>query len=132
MIQVNKSTWFPDEFDDSRALEFAPTNNFRRKSDLLGRIGYYIYLPWHSITLKPSLSGIYHVGNDTYENRLAQKTFINGSRGLTLNGSIVATKQFKNGNRFEVVIGTPFIVRQERPDGLTRSAVINFQYTIAF
>ncbi|AYL98842.1 hypothetical protein [Mucilaginibacter celer] len=132
VIQVNKSTWFPDEYTDSRALEFPPTNNFRRKSDVLGRVGYYIYLPKSSITLKPSLSGIYHVGNDTFENRFGQKTFIDGSRGLTLNGSIVATKQFKNGNRFEVVAGTPFIVRKERPDGLTRSAVVNFQYTIAF
>ncbi|MFC0515776.1 hypothetical protein ACFFGT_16260 [Mucilaginibacter angelicae] len=132
VIQVNKSTYFPDEYSDPRALKFAPTNNFRRKSDLLARIGYYIYLPQSSITLKPSISGIYHVGNDTYENRFGDKTFIDGSRGLTLNGSIVATKRFKNANQFEIVVGTPFIVRKERPDGLTRSGVINFQYTIAF
>jgi hypothetical protein len=132
VIQVNKSTYFPDEFSDPRALEFAPTNQFKRKSDVLARVGYYIFLRQSSIILKPSLSGIYHVGNDSYENRFGQRTGIAGSRGLTLNGSIVATKQLKNGNQIEVFVGTPFIVRKERPDGLTRSAVINFQYTIAF
>lgn len=132
VIQKNKSTYFPDEYTDPRTLKFAPTNDFRRKSDLLGRIGYYFYLPQSSITLKPSLSGIYHVGTDTYENRFGDRVSIEGSRGFTLNGSIVATKTFNNDNRFEIVIGTPFIVRKARPDGLTRSAVINFQYTIAF
>ncbi|QTE39805.1 hypothetical protein J3L18_12380 [Mucilaginibacter gossypii] len=132
VIQINKSTYFPDEYNDPRALEFAPTNNFRRKSDLLGRIGYYIHLPQSSLTLKPSLSAVYHIGDDTYENKFGYKTSIDGSQGLTLNGSIVATKTFKNANRFEIVVGTPFIVRKIRPDGLTRSGVINFQYTIAF
>ncbi|MBB3054319.1 hypothetical protein [Mucilaginibacter gotjawali] len=132
VIQENKSTYFPEEYTDPRALRFAPTNDFRRKSDLLGRIGYYFYLPQSAITLKPSLSGIYHVGTDTYENRFGDRVFIEGSQGFTLNGSIVATKTFKNANRFEIVAGTPFIVRKVRPDGLTRSGVINFQYTIAF
>lgn len=132
VVQKNKSTYFPDEYTDPRALEFAPTNNFRRKSDLLGRVGYYIQFPQSSITVKPSLSVIYHLGNDSYENRFGARTIINNSDGLTLNGSIVGTKRFKNFNQFEVVIGTPFIVRKVRPDGLTRSGVINVQYTIAF
>jgi len=132
LIQINKSTFFPDEFTDPRVLNFSPTNNFRRKSDLLGRIGYYIYLQHSTLVLKPSLSGIYHVGTDTYENRFGNRTLLPGSQGLTLNGSIVITKTFKNLNSFEVFLGTPFIVRDIRPDGLTRSAVINLQYTIAF
>jgi hypothetical protein len=132
VVQVNKSTFFPDEYTDARITNFAPTNNFRRKSDLLGRVGYYFYLPKSSIIIKPSLSGIYHTGTDTYENRFGDRAVINGSRGFTLNGSVVVTKMFKNNNQLEFVVGTPFIVRKERPDGLTRSGVINVQYTIAF
>lgn len=132
LYQVNKSSYFPDEYTDPRVLKFAPTNNFRRKSDLLGRVGYYFYFPQSSLTIKPSISGIYHVAADTYENRFGERTLIEGSQGLTLNGSIVATKTLRNGNRFEIVAGTPFIVRKVRPDGLTRSSVINFQYTIVF
>lgn len=132
VIQVNKSTYFPDEYADPRAKEFAPTNNFKRKSDVLGRIGYYIQLPASNITLKPSLLGIYHLGTDTYEDRLGKRNTITGSDGFTLNGSIVGTKKFKNGNSLEVLVATPFIVRKVRPDGLTREGVINLQYAIAF
>ncbi|MFD1257683.1 hypothetical protein ACFQ3S_12815 [Mucilaginibacter terrae] len=132
VIQVNKSTYFPDEYSDPRAKEFAPTNNFKRKSDILGRIGYYIQFSASNITLKPSLLGIYHLGTDTYEDRFGQITAITGSDGFTLNGSIVGTKKFNNGNSLEVLVATPFIVRKVRPDGLTRVGVINLQYTIAF
>jgi hypothetical protein len=131
VIQVNQNTFFPNENADPRERKFAPTNNFRRKGDVLGRIGYYFYLP-KDITLKPSLSGIYHTANDSYEDFSGNRIAIAGSRGITLNGSIVATKKLKNSNQFEVVIGAPFIVRKVRPDGLTRDAVINLQYTIGF
>jgi hypothetical protein len=132
VVQVNKSIFFPDVYTDVRAQEFAPTNNFKRKGDVLGRIGYYIMLPAASITIKPSLLAIYHLGTDTYEDRFGKTTNINGSKGLTLNGTLVATKKFSNGNSLEVLVATPFIVRKVRPDGLTRSGVINVQYTIAF
>ncbi|TBO43595.1 hypothetical protein [Pedobacter kyonggii] len=131
VIQVNKNTFFPDEHNDFRANEFAPTNNFKRKSDVLGRIGYYIQLPASAIVLKPSLLGIYHLGRDTYEDRFGQRNIIEGSDGFTLNGSIVGTKRFKNGNSLELLFATPFIVRKVRPDGLTRKGVINVQYTIS-
>lgn len=132
VIQVNKSTFFPDEHTDPRAFEFAPTNNFKRKSDVLGRIGYYFQLPSSGIVIKPSLLGIYHLGKDTYEDRFGKQTVIDGSGGFTLNGSILASKRFKNGNGLELLVATPFVVREVRPDGLTRSGVVNLQYTIAF
>jgi len=131
VIQENKNTFFPDEYSDPRVLKFAPTNNFRRKSDVLGRIGYYIQFPQSSVTVKPSLLAVYHSGNDSYENRFGERAVIDNSGGITVNGNIVATKTYKNGNRFEIVVGAPFITRKVRPDGLTRDAIINLQYTIA-
>ncbi len=131
LIQQNNSTFFPELYTDPRIIKFAPTNNFKRQSDVLARLGYYIQIPHSGITLKPSLLAIYHVGDDTYLNQSGNRTTISGSQGLTLNGTVVATKKFNSGNRFEVVFGTPFIVRQVRPDGLTRGLVVNFQYTIA-
>ncbi len=132
VIQVNKNTFFPDEFTDARIASFTPTNNFRRKSDALVRVGYYINLPSSSITIKPNLLAIYHLGKDSYENRFGKRTEINNSDGLTLNGGLIITKKFRNNNRFEIVAATPFIVRDVRPDGLTRSAVINLQYSFNF
>ncbi len=131
IIQINKNSFFPEEYADSRAKQFPPTNNFRRRSDVLLRAGYYVKLS-SSVTIKPNLLGIYHLGEDTYENRFGNNTSIEGSDGLTLNGGIVATKQFKNMSSLEFVVATPFIARDVRADGLTRKVAFNLQYSIPF
>ncbi|MEO7530291.1 MAG: hypothetical protein ABIS69_02735 [Sediminibacterium sp.] len=131
IIQVNKNTFFADEYTDPKTMKFASTNNFRRKADVLFRAGYYIKLN-SSVTIKPNLLAIYHLGEDTYENRFGKRTVIKGSDGLTLNGGITASKQFTNGNRLEAIVATPFVVRDTRADGLTRNFVFNLQYSIAF
>ncbi|WP_295795323.1 hypothetical protein [Mucilaginibacter sp.] len=132
VVQVNQNSYSPAEFSDPRVLKFVPTNDFKRKSDLLGRLGYYFYLQKDNVSVKPSLSLIYHVGEDSYVNIAGRRAAIIGSRGLTVNGSVVVTKNFNNGNRFEVVAGAPFKTRKVRPDGLTRDAVLNLQYSIVF
>ena len=131
VIQVNKNTFFPDEYTDMRVNNFAPTNKFRRKSDALLRVGYYIPLG-SSVMIKPNLLAIYHFGEDRYENRFGAVTSIKNSGGLTLNGGFILTKQFKNANHLELIAATPFIVRTVRPDGLTREAAFSLQYSISF
>jgi hypothetical protein len=131
IVNRNKNTFFPEEYSDARASKFAPTNNFERKTDLLIRFGNYIKLP-KSFTIKPNLLLIYHTANDTYEDRFGKRQTISHSRGITLNGGIVATKSFNQKKELELVLATPFIYRDTRPDGLTRSAVINLQYKLHF
>lgn len=131
VVQKNENTFFPDEHTDKRAENFAPTNNFRRRADLLLRAGYYITFGTNLI-IKPNLLAIYHAGEDTYEDRLGVRTSIDGSRGLTLNGAINASISLKNKSQLELIVATPFIVRKVRPDGLTREAVVNLQYSISF
>ncbi|PZR02444.1 MAG: hypothetical protein DI539_27695, partial [Flavobacterium psychrophilum] len=130
VIQNNKNTFFPHEYSDKRAESFAPTNFFRRKSDVLLRSGYY-FNTGKGFTIKPGVLAIYHVGNDTYEDQFGKRASINGSKGLTLNGTIMASKQFKNKTSLELIAATPFIVRDVRADGLTRSFVANVQYSIS-
>jgi hypothetical protein len=132
VVQKNKNTFFPDEYSDSRISNFPATNNFKRKSDALLRAGHYLYLKKLSVTLKPNILAIYHLGEDSYENRLGKRETINGSDGLTLNAGIIATKRFKNNHQLELVAAAPFIVRDARPDGLTRSFVLNIQYSFIF
>ncbi len=131
IANTNKNTFFPDEYADIKASGFAPTNNFERKADLLLRLGYYIKLS-KSLTIKPNLLVIYHTANDTYEDRFGKRQAINYSKGTTLNGGMVATKSFNQKSELELVLATPFIYRDIRPDGLTRSAVINLQYKFYF
>lgn len=131
VINSNKNSFFPDEYSDTRIKNFAPTNNFERKSDALLRLGYYVALP-KSFTIKPNLLAIYHLSNDTYEDRFGKRQSIIGSDGLTLNGGVVFTKSFNKKSELELILATPFIVRDIRPDGLTRKAVINVQYKFNF
>lgn len=132
LFQNNKSSFFPDNFPpDSRLNNFPPTNQFRRKPDVLFRLGYYIKLP-ASISLKPNLLAIYHTGNDSYVDRTGSRVALIGSKGLTLNEGITITKQFSNNNRLELIAAMPVIGRKLRPDGLTRKWVLNLQYSIAF
>jgi hypothetical protein len=131
VINSNKNTFFPDEYADARISKFVATNNFERKTDLLLRLGYYINLP-KSFYIKPNLLAIYHTADDTYENRFGKRKAIDYSNGLTVNGGVVITKNINDKNQLELVAATPFIVRDVRPDGLTRKAVINLQYKINF
>lgn len=132
VVQKNKNSFFPDEYTDSRINNFLPTNNFKRKSDALVRVGHYLFLKKYFITLKPNILAIYHLGEDNYENRLGKRESISGSGGLTVNAGIMAAKKFKNSNELELIAAAPFIVRDSRPDGLTRSVVVNIQYRLVF
>ena len=132
IINENKNTFLPSDFGDERINEFTPTNHFKRKSDGLIRVGYALKIPKSKWKLKPNLLAIYHFGNDMYENMAGQTIEIKDSEGLTLNGGLIATYSFKNSDQLEFVVATPFIVREVRPDGLTRSIVFNAQYKIIF
>ncbi|RYY58044.1 MAG: hypothetical protein EOO09_00290 [Chitinophagaceae bacterium] len=129
VVQINKNSFFPEEYGDPRAKEFPPTNNFRRKPDLLLRAGYYVKLS-PSVNIKPNLLAIYHTGDDTYQNRFGNRTSIDGSAGLTVNAGIIATKRFNTGNRLEFLAAATFIAREVRADGLTRTAAFTLQYSI--
>ena len=55
-----------------------------------------------------------------------------GSEGLTLNLTADARYAFNDQWALEVAMGTPLIVRDVRPDGLTRSLVLNVGLRYAF
>jgi hypothetical protein len=130
--QKNKNTFFPDEFQDPRISSFAATNNFKRKSDILLRLGYYFLFKQSSLTIKPNILAIYHTAEDSYENRLGKRETIKGSDGLTMNAGIIVAKRFHHDNDIELIVAAPFVVRDVRPDGLTRSVVVNVQYRFRF
>ena len=132
VIQKNKNSFFPDEYPDSAINNFPPTNLLKRKSDALFRIGYYFHLKESSVTIKPNILGIYHLGEDSYQNRVGERENISGSKGLTLNLGLIASKRFRNKHELEFIVAAPTVVRDVRPDGLTRSLVINAQYNFNF
>lgn len=112
-------------------LKYWPTSGFKRKGDIVGRVSYSVKAG-ERFFIRPGLLGIYHLANDTYEDNNKVTIPVYNSLGLTLNGNVFFDYRLKNGNGFELSLGTPFIVRDQRPDGLTRKFVASLEYQFSF
>lgn len=129
---INKNKFLPGDYpDEPLALNYWPTNEFERKGDLVGRVSYS-FETGQRCSIRPSLLGIYHLANDSYVDDAKNRRPLYNSFGLTLNGNVFVDYRLKNGSGFELSLGTPFIVRDQRPDGLTRSFVASLEYQCSF
>lgn len=106
------------------ATKYAPTLDFRRTADILLRAGRNFKLN-KNILINVGLLGIYHLGEDKYSdaNISNDPIAIKGSSGLTLNFTAGIWWQTNSKIKLGLTAGTPFVVRDIRPDGLTRSFV---------
>ncbi|OYX84196.1 MAG: hypothetical protein B7Y83_09010 [Flavobacteriales bacterium 32-34-25] len=125
----NKNSYFK-EFSDTD--DFPSTNLFKRKSDALVGASYSLKTINQKFTFKPNLQFIYHLGEDRFENIFGQEERIKNSDGLTVNGSVNASYHFNTKSSLSFLIATPFVVRDIRPDGLTRSIVLGLFYKVSF
>jgi hypothetical protein len=113
------------------APKYWPTNKFQRKGDVVGRVSYSLNAS-KKFSIRPSLLGIYHLANDTYEDLAKNRRPVYNSTGLTLNANLFFDYRLKNTSGFELSLGTPFVVREQRPDGLTRKFVASLEYQFSF
>ena len=116
---------------DSPLSEFQSTNQFKRSGDVLFRASYPINLG-EKLIFTPSLLPIYHMMNDKFTDFDGIEKEIDGSQGLTLNGNAYFTYYINNKQALQLSLGAPFIVRDTRPEGLTRTFVANLEYNIHF
>jgi len=129
---TNENKFLPGDYPlQPLALKYWPTNQFSRKGDVVGRVSYS-FKTGERFSIRPSLLGIYHEANDTYLDNNKIRRAIFNSRGLTLNANAFLDYHLKNGNGLELSLGTPFVVRGQRPDGLTRSFVASIEYQFSF
>ena len=116
---------------NSEMRTFQSTNKFVRSGDVLLRVSYPININ-SKLKLTPSVLPIYHLTNDQYTDEFNVKQEIKGSHGLTLNGNAYLDYEINSKNIIQFNLGMPFIVRDIRPDGLTRSFIANIDYRIKF
>lgn len=119
---ANSNTFLPSADSRVAAAAYPPSNQFTRKADVLGRATYML-LREGKLKLTVGLLGIYHLGNDTYQTASQQTLAISGSQGLTLNATVAGWWFVSSRTRVGFTAGTPLVVREIRPDGLTRSLV---------
>lgn len=111
--------------------DFITTNDFKRAADVLFRASY-LYKIDDKFSLSPSLLPIYHLQNDKFTDALNVERDIEDSSGLTLNFNAYLNYKLNATSALELSLGSPLVVRKQRPDGLTRSFVANLEYKILF
>lgn len=129
IINNNKNSYFKEY---SGTLIFPSTNLFERKPDALLRGTYTTKTTNKKFTFKPNVLFIYHLGEDSFENIFGKREQISGSSGLTINGNLISSYYINKQNSIELSVATPFLVREIRPDGLTRKFVVGLQYNYSF
>lgn len=129
IVNLNKNSYFKEY---SGTDDFPSTNLFERKPDALLRATYSIKTPNKKFTFKPNVLFIYHLGEDSFENIFGNRESISGSDGLTINGNLITSYNLSKQSSLVLSLATPFVVRDIRPDGLTRSFVAGLQYQYSF
>lgn len=129
VFNLNKNSYFKEYGGTD---DFPSTNLFERAPDALVRATYSIKTPSKKFTFRPNVLFIYHLGEDSYENIFGKRENIKGSDGLTINGNLITSYNLSKQSSLELSLATPFVVRDVRPDGLTRSFVAGLQYQYSF
>ena len=129
---INENKFLPEKYlSVPLASEYLPSNEFSRKGDVLLRLSYNFELN-KKFSVRPSLLSIYHEANDSYLDANKMRVEIEKSSGLTLNGNVFVDYRLTKTSSFELSLGTPFVIRTNRPDGLTRSFVGSVEYKFSF
>lgn len=127
----NGNTFLPEIWNTEEAYKFSPSNLFHRKSDVLLKAGYKIN-SLKKLKINLGFLAIYHLTNDVYTSMDLEQIEIVGSEGLTLNATLNAVYNISSKFSLALTAGTPLIVRDIRPDGLTRSLVLSPEIIIKF
>ncbi|MCX6146837.1 MAG: hypothetical protein NTW25_06240 [Candidatus Kapabacteria bacterium] len=127
-LTQNKNQFINDSLE---FVQYQSTNKYFRNGDLMFRVSYPIEYN-ESLTISPSLLPIYHLSDDSFINIMGNEVKIIGSKGLTLNLNVMLNYNLNTTNAIIFSFGSPFVTRESRPDGLTRSYVANFEYRVSF
>lgn len=116
---------------DSPLRNFQTTRDFNRSGDVLLRASYPFKIT-EKFQITPGLLNIYHLSNDKFTDPSGNSHEIDGSQGLTINGNLFLDYSLNKTSAFQLTLGAPFLVRDARPDGLTRSFIANLEYSFKF
>ena len=126
-----RSAWHGSA-DSASAVGYFESYQLERADDAVVRAQYAF--PIGKLALQPGVLAIVHLANDTRGTGAEppQRVTIENSSGLTLNLTIDARYKFTEQWMVELGYGSPLVVREVRPDGLTRSMVLNLGLRFAF
>ena len=127
--QENKNEFLRSRWEGiKKAQTYFESNELKRGNDLSLRFDYEFN--WKKGKIYTGILSIYRLTEDKITDLSGEVNQVKGSGGLTLNITTSAFYQFTPNQRLTAQFGIPVVVREVRPDGLTRSAVINLIYAI--
>ncbi len=127
-LTQNKSEFISEAYPENSPLRgFQSTNEYKRSGDVLLRLSYPVKMN-KKLVITPSLLPIYHLLNDKYTDTMGIEKSIDGSQGLTLNGNLYFDYHTSTKSALQLSLGVPLVVRDARPDGLTRHFVMNLEF----
>ncbi len=127
----NENAFIPEAYPSSSKLREIPsTNGFQRAGDVLLRLSYPLKIN-NRFSITPSILPIYHLAEDKYLTTNGTAN-IEGSKGFTLNGNVFVDYRIGKKGKLQLSLASPFIVRESRPDGLTRGYVVGLEYGVRF
>jgi hypothetical protein len=130
-LSQNDNVFFPTEYPAGSPLrEFPATNKFKRSGDVMLRVAYRA-LSGNKWSVTPAVLPIFHLSNDKFTDTDGIEKEIEGSQGLTLNTNIFVDYKISESFSAQLNAGLPLLVRETRPDGLTRSFIagVELKYT---
>ena len=131
LTNKNKNGFLRSKWNNNYdAQKYFESNLLDRGNDALLRIERIF--PVKKISVTAGLLGIIRLQNDKITSLQNESIDVEGSNGLTLNLTGSAQYSFSNHAGLNISFGTPIKVRKVRPDGLTRSLVINAAFKYNF
>lgn len=131
-LSQNQNEFIAEDYPTGSPLkQFQTTNRFIRRGDLMVRVAYPLSVK-NKFKITPGLLPIIHLGKDKYTDKQGIERTIDGSQGLTLNGTVHFDYEMNDNHSFQLNAGVPFIVRKQRPDGLTRGFIATLEYRRKF
>lgn len=131
-LSQNQNEFIAEDYPaDSPLKQFQTTNRFIRRGDMMVRVAYPLTIN-NNFKITPGLLPIIHLGKDKYTDKQGIERAIDGSQGLTLNGTVHIDYEMNDKHSIQLNAGAPFIVRKERPDGLTRGFIAALEYRRKF
>jgi hypothetical protein len=121
LVQNNFNAFVHDSAASPNELKYFQSGSLWRKSDVMFRMERNI--EWKDVKFTGGVLPIYHLGRDRFTDSSGRKREIEGSEGLTLNVNLKLNYKWTERLFIGSIFGMPLMVRDERPDGLTRSFV---------
>ncbi|MDI9319254.1 MAG: hypothetical protein QM530_02155 [Phycisphaerales bacterium] len=128
---ANKNTFLPSKWTATEAQKYIPSNAFKRKTDGLIKATYR-FKSAKKWDISAGVLAIYHFGKDAYTDATDKVVELNGSDGLTLNATSIFYYTINPKMLLGLSVAAPFVVREIRPDGLTRAFVLSPEFVFKF